>query len=142
MPFRSAPTRRASSVTQSEIAISRVVADMGSADQLAHADPAIRVACPVCEALSHQRCLERDPKQYVTPHAERATLVASTADQLVVFSAPSPASTNPTAIKDADRAANRLVVFSAPNPASTNPTAIQDADRAAAFAVRFTPPAQ
>jgi hypothetical protein len=114
---------------------------MGSADQLAHADPALRVACPVCEALSHQRCLERDPKHYVTPHAERATLVASTADRLVVFSAPSPASTNPTAIQDADRAANRLVVFSAPNPASTNPTAIQDADRAAAFAVRFTPPA-
>ena len=79
MPFRSAPTRRASSVTQSEIAISRVVADMGSADQLAHADPAIRVACPVCEALSHQRCLERNPKQYVTPHAERAALVTGTA---------------------------------------------------------------
>src|SRR6266581_3120867 len=145
MPFRSAPTRRASSVTQSEIAISRVLADMGSADQLAHADPAIRVACPVCEALSHQRCLERNPKQYVTPHAERAALVTSTADdaanRLVVFSAPSPASTNLTAIQDADRAANRLVVFSAPSPASTNLTAIQDADRAAAFTVRFTPPA-
>jgi len=48
---------------------------MGSADQLAHADPALRVACPTCEALSHQRCLERNPKQYVTPHAERAALV-------------------------------------------------------------------
>jgi hypothetical protein len=79
MPFRSAPTRRASSVTQSEIAISRVLADMGSADQLAHADPAIRVACPVCEALSHQRCLERNPKHYVTPHEERAALVAGAA---------------------------------------------------------------
>ena len=79
MPFRSAPTRRASSATQSEIAIGRVLADMGSADQLAHADPIIRVACPVCEALSHQRCLERNPKQYVTPHAERAALVAGTA---------------------------------------------------------------
>jgi hypothetical protein len=119
MPFRSAPTRRASSATQSEIAIGRVLADMGSADQLAHADPALRVACPVCEALSHQRCLERNPKQYVTPHAERAALVTSTAD----------------------RAASRVVVFSAPSPASTNPTAIQDADRAAAFAVRFTPSA-
>ncbi len=119
MPFRSAPTRRASSATQSEIAIGRVLADMGSADQLAHADPALRVACPVCEALSHQRCLERNPKQYVTPHAERAALATSTAD----------------------RAANRLVVFSAPSPASTNLTAIQDADRAAAFAVRFTPSA-
>ena len=119
MPFRPAPTRRASRATQSEIAISRVLADMGSADQLAHADPALRVACPVCEALSHQRCLERNPKQYVTPHAERATLVTSIADH----------------------AANRLVVFSAPNPASTNLTAIQDADRAAAFAVHFTPPA-
>jgi hypothetical protein len=119
MPFRSAPTRRASSVTQSEIAIGRVLADMGSADQLAHADPALRVACPACEALSHQRCLERNPKHYVTPHAERAALVTSTADH----------------------AANRLVAFSAPCPASTNPTAIQDADRAAAFAVRFTPPA-
>ena len=146
MPFRSAPTRRASSATQSEIAIGRVLADMGSADQLAHADPALQVACPVCEALSHERCLERNPKQYVASHAERATLVASTADhaasQLVVFSAPSPASTNPTATQDAAaRAANRLVVFSAPNPASTNPTAMQDADRAAAFAVHFTPPA-
>jgi hypothetical protein len=75
MPFRSASTRRASSATQSEIAIGRVLADMGSADQLAHADPALRVACPVCEALSHQRCLERNPKQYVTPHAERAALI-------------------------------------------------------------------
>src|SRR6266702_2859861 len=119
MPFRLTPTRRASSATQPEIAIGRVVADMGSADQLAHADPALRVACPVCEALSHQRCLERNPKQYVTPHAERAALVTSTADH----------------------AANRLVVFSAPSPASTNLTAIQDADRTAAFAVRFTPPA-
>src|ERR1700749_5333916 len=79
MPFRPAPTRRASSATQSEIAISRVLADMGSADQLAHADPAIRVACPVCEALSHQRCLERNPKQYVTPHAERTALVTPAA---------------------------------------------------------------
>jgi Mrp family chromosome partitioning ATPase len=118
MPFRSAPIRRASSATQSEIAIGRVLADMGSADQLAHADPALRVACPVCEALSHERCLERNPKQYVNPHAERAALVTSTADH----------------------AANRLVVFSAPSPAGTSPTAIQDADRAAAFAVRFTPP--
>ncbi len=146
MPFRPAPTRRASSATQSEIAIGRVLADMGSADQLAHADPALQVACPVCEALSHQRCLERNPKQYVTPHAERAALVTGTADhaanQLVVFSAPNPASTNLTAIQEAaDHAANRLVVFSAPNPASTNPTAIGDADRAAAFAVRFAPPA-
>jgi hypothetical protein len=77
MPFRPAPSRRASSATQSEIAIGRVLADMGSADQLAHADPAIRVACPVCEALSHHRCLERNPKHYVTPHAERAALVTS-----------------------------------------------------------------
>src|SRR5208282_5773553 len=87
MPFRSAPSRRASSVTQSEIAISRVLADMGSADQLAHADPALRVACPVCEALSHQRCLERNPKQYVTPHAERAALVTSTADRTTLIPA-------------------------------------------------------
>jgi len=91
---------------------------MGSADQLAHTDPALQVACPVCEALSHQRCLERNPKQYVTPHAERAALVNT-----------------------ADRAANRLVVFSSPDPASANLTAIPDADRAAAFAVRFSPPA-
>ena len=123
MPFRQAPTRRASSATQSQIAIGRVLADMGSADQLAHADPALQVACPVCEALSHERCLERNPKQYVTPHAQRAALVTSAADRA------------------ADRAANRLVVFSAPSPASTNLTAIQDADRAAAFAVHFTPPA-
>jgi len=123
MPFRQAPTRRASSATQSQIAIGRVLADMGSADQLAHADPALQVACPVCEALSHERCLERNPKQYVTPHAQRAALVTSAADRA------------------ADRAANRLVVFSAPSPASTNLTATQDADRAAAFAVRFTPPA-
>ncbi len=118
MPFTPAPTRRASSARQSEIAISRVLADMGSADQLAHADPALRVACPTCEALSQHRCLERNPKQFVTPHAERAALATSTAD----------------------RAANRFVVFSAPSPASTNLTAIQDADRAVAFAVRFTPP--
>ncbi len=144
MPFRPAPTRRASSATQSEIAIGRVLADMGSADQLAHADPALQVACPVCEALSHQRCLERNPKQYVTPHAERAALVSSTtyhaADRLV-FSAPNPASTSLTVVPDADRAANRLVVFSAPNPASTSLTVVPDADRAAAFAVRFTPSA-
>jgi hypothetical protein len=95
---------------------------MGSADQLAHADPALRVACPVCEALSHQRCLERNPKQYVTPHAERAALVTSTA-------------------ATAARAANRLVVFSAPSPASTHLSAIDDVDRTAALAVRFTPPA-
>ena len=55
------------------------LADMGSADQLAHADPALRVACPTCEALSHQRCLERNPKQYVTPHAERAALITGAA---------------------------------------------------------------
>jgi hypothetical protein len=73
MPYRPAPSRR-SGATQTGIAISRVVADMGSADQLAHADPALRVACPACEALSHQRCLERNPKQYVTPHAERTVL--------------------------------------------------------------------
>lgn len=120
MPFRSAPTRRASSATQSEIAIGRVLADMGSADQLAHTDPALRVACPVCEALTHQRCLERNPKQYVTPHTERAELATSTAD----------------------RAANRVVVFSAPSPASTTLTATPDADRDAAFVVRFTPSAQ
>src|ERR1700726_3991797 len=134
MPFRPAPSRRASSATQSEIAIGRVVADMGSADQLAHADPALRVACPVCEALSHERCLERNPKQYVTPHAERAALVTSAADQaasrLVVFSAPGPATTNLTAIGDvADRAASRHVVFSAPSPATANLAAIQDDDR-------------
>src|ERR1700724_557372 len=97
MPFRPAPSRRARSATQSEIAINRVLADWGSADQLAHAAPALSVACPACEALSHHRCLERNPKQYVTPHAERAALETSTAD----------------------RAANRVVVFSAPNPAST-----------------------
>ena len=45
--------------------------------------------------------------------------------------------------EDADRDADRQAAFSAPSPASTNLTAIQeDADRAAAFAVRFTPPAQ
>jgi len=142
MPFRSPPTRRASSATQSEIAISRVLADMGSADQLAHADPALQVACPVCEALSHQRCLERNPKQYVTPHAERAALITTTADRLVVFSAPSPARTNLAAIADTDRDANRLVVFSAPSPGRTNLAAMADTDRDAAFAVRFTPPAQ
>lgn len=79
MPFRSAPSRRAPSATQSEIAINRVIADKGSADQLAHADPALRVACPACEALSHHRCLERNPKQYVTPHAERAALIPGAA---------------------------------------------------------------
>ena len=52
---------------------------MGSADQLAHTNPALSVACPTCEALSHYRCLERNPKQYVTPHAERAALVISAA---------------------------------------------------------------
>jgi len=72
MPFRTAPSRRARGATQSEIAINRVIADRGSADQIAHADPALRVACPSCEALSHERCLERNPKQYVTPHAARA----------------------------------------------------------------------
>jgi hypothetical protein len=42
----------------------------------------------------------------------------------------------------ADRDADRLAAFSAPSPASTNLTAIQEAaDRNAAFAVRFTPPA-
>jgi hypothetical protein len=69
------PSRRASSATQSEIAINRVIANFGSADQLAHANPALRVACPSCEALTHQRCVERNPKQYVTPHAARAALV-------------------------------------------------------------------
>jgi len=71
------PSRRSFSATQSEIAINRVLADRGSADQLAHANPALRVACPSCEALSHERCLERNPKQYVTPHVARAALVAS-----------------------------------------------------------------
>ena len=74
MPFRSAPSRRVAGATQSEIAINRVLADWGSADQLAHADPALRVACPSCEALSHERCLERNPKQYVAPHPKRAAL--------------------------------------------------------------------
>ena len=79
MPFRPVPSRRTSGVTQTGIAIGRVLADMGSADQLAHANPALRFACPVCEAISHQRCLERNPKQYVTPHAERVALVTSAA---------------------------------------------------------------
>lgn len=79
MPLRRAPSRKSSGVTQSEIAINRVLADMGSADQLAHTDPALRVACPACEALSHQRCLERNPKHYVTPHAERAALATGAA---------------------------------------------------------------
>ncbi|HWG15807.1 MAG TPA: hypothetical protein VG268_21285 [Streptosporangiaceae bacterium] len=52
-----------------------MIATFGSADQLAHANPALRVACPSCEALTHQRCVERNPKQYVTPHAARAALV-------------------------------------------------------------------
>jgi hypothetical protein len=142
IPFRPAPTRRSSSATQSEIAIGRVVASMGSADQLAHADPALWVACPVCEALTHQRCLERNPKQYVTPHAERAALVASAADRVVFSAPPGPVSTTLTAIQDtADLAASRLVVFSAPSPATTDLAAIPDTDRAAAFGVRFTPPA-
>lgn len=69
------PSRRAASATQSEIAIYRVIATFGSADQRAHANPALRVACPSCEALTHQRCVERDPKHYVTPHAARAALI-------------------------------------------------------------------
>jgi hypothetical protein len=142
IPFRPAPTRRSSSATQSEIAIGRVVASMGSADQLAHTDPALWVACPVCEALTHQRCLERNPKQYVTPHAERAALVTSAADRVVVSAPPGPVSTTLAAIQDtADLAASRLVVFSAPSPATTDLAAIPDTDRAAAFGVRFTPPA-
>ena len=145
IPFRPAPTRRSSSATQSEIAIGRVVASMGSADQLAHADPALWFACPVCEALTHQRCLERNPKQYVTPHAERAALVTSAADRadrLVVFSAPGPVGTDLIPIQDtADLAASRLVTFSAPSPATTDLAAIPATDRAAAFGVRFTPPA-
>ena len=68
-----------SRATQTGIATIRVLADMGSADQLAHADPALRVACPSCEALSHQRCLERNPKHYVTPHAARAALATRAA---------------------------------------------------------------
>jgi hypothetical protein len=79
MPFRSALSRRAPSATQSEIAINRVLADRGSADQLAHADPALRVDCPTCEALSHHRCVERNPKQYVITHAQRAALVTGAA---------------------------------------------------------------
>jgi len=79
MPFRSAPSRRTRRATQSGFAVGRVIADRGSADQLAHTDPALRVACPVCEALSHQRCLERNPKHYVTPHAERSALVTGAA---------------------------------------------------------------
>ena len=71
------PSRRSFSATQSEISINRVIANLGSADQLAHANPALRVACPSCEALSHQRCVERDPKHFVTPHAARAALVVS-----------------------------------------------------------------
>ncbi len=158
MPFRSASTRRASSATQSEIAIGRVLADMGSADQLAHADPALRVACPVCEALSHQRCLERNPKQYVTPHAERAALVTSTADhaadRLIVFSAPSPASINLTAIQEAaDRTtlipANRAtppladelqrIADSEGGRRTTAPRVIQSAGRTQAFAAGGEP---
>src|ERR1700683_772726 len=142
IPFRPAPARRSSSATQSEIAIGRVVASMGSADQLAHADPALWLGCPVCEALPHQRCLERNPKQYVPPHAERAALVTSAADRLVVFSAPGPVGSDVTAIPDtADLAASRLVTFSAPSPATTDLAAIPETDRAAAFGVRFTPPA-
>jgi hypothetical protein len=137
IPFRPAPTRRSSSATQSEIAIGRV-----RADQLAHTDPALWVACPVCEALTHQRCLERNPKQYVTPHAERAALVTSAADRVVFSAPPGPVSTTLAAIQDtADLAASRLVVFSAPSPATTDLAAIPDTDRAAAFGVRFTPPA-
>jgi hypothetical protein len=79
MPYRPAPSRRASRATQTGIAIGRVVADMGSADQLAHTDPALRVACPSCEAVSHQRCLERNPKHYVTPHDERTALATMAA---------------------------------------------------------------
>ena len=42
----------------------------------------------------------------------------------------------------ADHAANRQAAFSAPSPASTDLTAIQEAaDHTAAFAIRFIPPA-
>jgi hypothetical protein len=46
-----------------------------------------------------------------------------------------------------DHAADRQAAFSAPSPASTDLTAVQEADdhaadRPAAFSVRFTPPAQ
>ena len=108
MPFRSASTRRASSATQSEIAIGRVLADMGSADQLAHADPALRVACPDCEALSHQRCLERNPKQYITPHAERAALVTSTAGRTQAFAAGGEPGKMRAGDADRDRVVERL----------------------------------
>jgi hypothetical protein len=104
MRFRSASTRRASSAAQSKIAIGRVLAEIRSPDHLVHADPALRAARPVRGALSHQRRLERNPNQYVTPHAQRAALVASTADL----------------------GANRLIVFSAARPASISLTAIQE----------------
>jgi hypothetical protein len=105
MRFRSASTRRASSAAQSKIAIGRVLAEIRGPDHLVHADPALRAARPVREALSHQRRLERNPEQYVTPHAQRAALVTSTADlgtnRLFVFSAARPAGVSLTAIQEA-----------------------------------------
>jgi len=52
--------------------------------------------------------------------AAREEAADRAADRLAAFSAP---------------------VFSAPSPARTNLTAIQEADWLAAFSVRFTPPA-
>ena len=130
MPFRSASTRRASSATQSEIAIGRVLADMGSADQLAHADPALRVACPVCEALSHQRCLERNPKQYVTPHAERAALVTSTADHAADRTTLIPANQATPPLADE---LQRIADYEG-GRRTTAPRVIQSAGRTQAFA--------
>jgi Domain of unknown function (DUF1707)/Domain of unknown function (DUF4190) len=131
MPFRSASTRRASSATQSEIAIGRVLADMGSADQLAHADPALRVACPVCEALSHQRCLERNPKQYVTPHAERAALLTSAADRTTLI--PANQATPPLADE-----LQRIADYEG-GRRTTAPRVIQSAGRTQAFAAGGEP---
>jgi len=78
MPFSSVPSRGARTATQSEIAISRVLTDMKS-DQFVRVDPALCVACPSCEALSHQRFLERNPRVYVAPHAGCAALVTGAA---------------------------------------------------------------
>jgi hypothetical protein len=131
MPFRSVPIRRASSATPSEIATGHVLADMGSADQLAHADPALRVTCPLCEARSRQRGLERNPEQYVTPHAERAALVTSTADRTTPIpddqAAPPPAD---ELQRIADYEGGRRM---------TAPRVIQSAGRAQAFAAGGEP---
>ena len=81
MPFTDSPSHRAPVPSQSERAISAVLADAGSHDARSHHADAIKHPCPECPALIHDRCRNLlHPLHYARDfHPARVALAAAAA---------------------------------------------------------------